>query len=357
MRRKGIIFIFLVTAIMTGMALAGCKPTPTPSPTPTVTLTPTAEATPTPEISPTPLPTPTSTPEPLGSPGNPLVIGLVPFQKDPQVSPNLIELARQLSTRTGLSVQGKVYDAYPPLVAALDDHQVHITLLPPLTYIFAHQRGLVDVALLSNHFGVYSYGVQFLAHADSGFSPYFDPTADKSLTTATLALQQFAGKRPCWVDNKSVSGYVLPAGILADAGITTLDPAIVQSFGGVVRALYIQQICDFGVTFAISGDPRTASSIQDNLPDVLSKVIIIWRSDALIPNQNVAYAASLENSLRQKVTDAFLALVKTTEGKTVLSTANQYNIDDFKVIDDATYDMLRLYQKASGVDLKTVVGR
>ena len=266
-------------------------------------------------------------------------------------------MARQLSTKTGLTIQSKVFDTYINLLAALDDKKVHIAWLPPMTYILAHQRGLVDVALVSNHFGVYSYGTQFLAHVDSGFTPYFDSISAKNTATLASALEQFAGKRPCWVESKSVSGYILPAGILADAGVTTQDPAIVQSFGGVVRALYIQQICDFGATFAISGDPRTASNIQDTLPDVLAKVIVIWQTDALIPNLNVSYASGLTESFRAKITEALMALVKTSDGKTLLSAANQYNIEDLKAFDDSAYDMLRLYQKALGVDIKTLVGR
>jgi phosphonate transport system substrate-binding protein len=284
-------------------------------------------------------------------------MGIVPAQKDPKVSPASAELAKQLTSKTGLTIQTKIFDSYPLLLAAMDDQQVHLVWLPPLTYIHAHQRGLADVILLTNHFGVYSYGTQFLAHADSGFTPYFDPVANKNTSSSAAVLEQFAGKRPCWIDQKSVSGYVLPAGILTDGGITTLEPAILQSVGGVIRALYIQQICDFGATFAISGDPRTASDLQDNLPNVLDKVIVIWRTEALIPNLSLSIAPGLPEGFRPKIVEALTAMVKTPQGKTALSDANQYSIDDLKIIDDTSYDMLRLYLKAAAVDLKTLVGR
>jgi phosphonate transport system substrate-binding protein len=361
MHRNSPNFCLLIVFMLLWSGLAGCRsgPAATPNPGPTLSpsSTPLPQASPTLTVQPSPFPTATATPQPLGSPTNPLIIGIVPAQKGPQVAPASTELAKQLTGKTGLTIQTKIFDSYPLLLAALDDRQVHLVWLYPLSYVYAHQRGLADVILLTNHFGVYSYGTQFLAHVDSGFTPYFDPASDKNTTTAVTVLQQFAGKRPCWIDQKSVSGYVLPAGILNDGGITTLEPAILQSVGGVIRALYIQQICDFGATFAISGDPRTASDIQDNLPNILDKVIIIWRTEALIPNLNLSIAPGLPEGIRLKIIEGLIAMVKTPQGKVVLSDANQYSIDDLKIIDDATYDMLRLYLKAAAVDLKTLAGR
>jgi phosphonate transport system substrate-binding protein len=197
----------------------------------------------------------------------------------------------------------------------------------------------------------------FLANIESGYTPFFDPNTNQNTADAGPALRQFDGKRPCWVEPKSASGYIVPMGLFAMQNISLQEPVLTQSFNAVVRALYIQQICDFGATYAISGDPRTASSIQDVFPDVMQKVVVIWRSDAVIPNLGMVYKSDFPKALRQLLTDALMQWVNTDAGKAALTNANQYNIGDFKEIDDTYYDPLRAYLQASAVDLNTLVGR
>jgi len=94
------------------------------------------------------------------------------------------------------------------------------------------------------------------------------------------------------------------------------QPGVVtQSFTSVVRALYIKGICDYGVTFAYSGDPRTSSEVLQDLPDALNKVIIIWRSDPIIPNLNLSFIPSIPKEIRDNIVSALQDLVITGQGK------------------------------------------
>jgi phosphonate transport system substrate-binding protein len=354
-RPMGVLLILLAGSL----ALVACKSKETPGPTATPTFdvrTPLA-TTARPTFTPTPLPTDTPTPEPLGSPANPIIVGLLMPQNDPLIIGDGDQLASQLSQSTGYTVQAKTFDSYPAILAAIETGNVHVTWLPPFTYILAHQQGLVDAALMTNHFGIYSYGTMFLANIESGFTPFFDPNTNQNTADAGPALRQFNGKLPCWVEAKSASGYIIPMGLFAMENISFQQPVLIQSFDSVVRALYVHQICDFGATYAISGDPRTASSIQDAFPDVMQKVIVIWRSDAVIPNLGMVYKSDFPKALRQLLTDALIQWVNTDAGKTALTNANQYNIGDLKEIDDTYYDPLRTYLQASAVDLNSLVGR
>ncbi len=335
------------------LALAACSSKETPGPT----AAPTLAATILPIFTPTPFPTDTPTPQPLGSPSNPIIMGLLMPQDDPQIIDGGNRLAIQLSQSTGDTVQVKTFDTYPALLTAIGSGNVHITWLPPFTYLLAHQEGLVDAALMTNHFGIYSYGVMFLANIESGFTPFFDPNTNQNTADAGPALSQFAGKRPCWVEPKSASGYVVPMGLFAMQNISLQEPVLTQTFDAVVRALYVQQICDFGATYAYSGDARTASAIQNDFPDVMQKVVVIWRSDAVIPNLGMVYSSNFPNALRQLITDALVQWVNTDAGKAALTNANQYDIGDLQEIADSYYDPLRAYFQVSGVDLTTLVGR
>ncbi len=331
---------------------SGCQANPSPS-AQTQTPAPTQELTPTrvPSQAPTPVP------PPLGSAENPILMGMVYPGDDPQAADAANTLAQQLSAKTGLLVKAIVGTSYETLLAALHQGKTHIAWLPPLTYLLASERGSASVALMSNHFGVYAYGVQFLANAESRFTPYFDPATNQSTADAAHALVQFAGKHPCWVEPASASGYIVPAGLLAQESIPTLPAVITQDHTAVVRALYIKGICDFGATFAISGDPRTASSIQTELPDVMNKVVVIWQTGPIIPNLNISYDSGMHQAIRQKLTDAFMDISRTQDGQKLLTEATRYEISGLQPATDADYQTLKDLVAASQSDLTLLIGK
>ncbi len=330
----------------------------TPKPTLTPTLIPWPfEVTPTATDESTPEPAPTATQELLGSPGNPVVIGFLVGTPSSALSTSFDQIAVELTDATGYSFTSQVFPSYDEMLTAFDEGRLHVAWLPPVTYLVARDQGLVDVLLVSNHFGRYAYGTQFLAHVSSGFTPYFDPVSNQDTADAGAALAEFAGKRPCLTEPGSVSGYWLPLGLLASQSVPTLPAVITQSQNGVIRSLYIQQICDFGATFALSGDPRTASGVLQDMPDVLSKVVVIWRSEAVIPSFNVSVSVDLPNDIRQTLNDALISLVKTADGKALLTNAVGYDIEDLKSVNDDFYNMLRNYMQASGADIATLVGK
>lgn len=352
-------FTWLATLlILSSLLFAACGGKPTPTLTPTdEPPTPTLDFTSTPVPTDTPSPTDTPTPQPLGSAGNPLQFGYVLAPGQAVLPPAAALLTTVLSKDTGYTIQAKPAASYRALLAGMQDGTIHLAFLPPFTYLQANKEGEAKVLLVSNHFGVYAYGAAFMANIFDGYTPFFDPTLEKNLGDASQALTQFSGKRPCLVEPHSGAGYVLPLGILNQAGITTQDAVIAQSFIAVVRALYVRQICDFGVTYAIAGDPRTASAIQTDMPDAVQKVIIVWRSGAVIPNLNVSTIPQLPADMTHKLSTALVALARSDDGKKQLSSAaGDYAIDDLKPIGDDFYDALRPYVTSSGTLLDNLLG-
>jgi len=336
-----VLFTFL-SASLTGCLSATPTITPGPLETPT----------------PTPLPTPTATPPPFGDPRNPLVFGVV-TSNEAQPGGNLNSLlAERLTKASGLSVQVRTFNSYPPLLSEMTERRVHIAWMPPMTYLYASQLGIAQVALLANHFGIYQYGTQFLANAANGFTPYFDPVSGLNSADAVTALAQFKDKRPCWVEPGSVSGYLAPAGLLALNQVPIGEPAFTQSHSAVVRTLYVKGVCDFGATFSISGDPRTASAVLQDLPDAMERIPIIWRSDALIPNLSIVYITGLSEERTKALTAAFLQIGQNPDGLALLSTsADNYQVDAIKVVQDPLYDRLRELIKALKVNPRDFVGK
>ncbi len=319
--------------------------------------TPAKTSTSTPQATATLRPTSTQTPEPPGSKNNPLIIGFVSETHDHKISTAAQQLAAQLTSSTGYTVVSQVFTSYHDLVSALEGGSVQISWLPPLTYIYAYQNNAADVALVTNHFGVYQYGSQFLANSDNHFQSFFDPAHNQNTANAATALNQFKGLRPCWVDLTSPSGYLVPASLLLENGVNYQPGVLTQSFTSVVRALYIKGICDYGVTFAISGDPRTSTEVLKDLPDALDKVVVIWRSDPIIPNLNLSFIPSVPKEIRDSIISTLQDLVITGQGKKILSDANNYDIQDLKIVDDSIYDPLRAVVSRTGIDLQSTLGK
>ncbi len=288
--------------------------------------------------------------ENLGTPENPIIMALAPSATSQELLASGEEIAQMLSEITGYTIETTVPTSYGALVEAMGAGNAHIGWLAPFSYVVASERGFADVALSTIRFGRDHYPTQYIANVDSGFTAYFDPDTGESTADAATALAQFADKKPCWTDPLSSSGYVIPSGILAENGIETRAAAFVQGHPTVARALYSGGICDFGATH---DGILTDSNLLEALPDLTEKVVVIWRSDPVIPNDTVSFATGVPDEVRQKVVDALLQISETDEGKEALNAV--YQIEGLVEVDDTFYDEFRVFLEASGVDLTTLV--
>jgi len=350
MRGRTVRLALLCFWILPALLLGACNRATT-SPTPTLTPSPTPAQTVTPQ------PTRTPTLPPPASEDNPLILGILSESSDPKAAAAGNEIALQIARITNFKVQARLYTTTLSLLADLQASKVHVVFLQPFTYLYARQKGLVQPVLLSNHFGVYQYGATFFANVASKFTLYYDPAKGQNTVDPTTALKQFEGKRPCWVEPASSSGYIVPLGILAEKGVKIKEGVITQSHTAVIRALYITGICDFGATFATTGDPRSAAAVTQDLTDVMNRVIAIYQIDPIIPNLNVSVLASLPRETRDDLVFALRDFVRADKGKAAFSAAAAYEIADFKPADDSLYEPLRTYLKFSGVNIETLIGK
>jgi phosphonate transport system substrate-binding protein len=301
---------------------------------------------------------PTPADIPLGQPGNPLVLGVVTnSEENLELLDASQQFVEQLSALTGYSMQAISVNTTTELLNGMQVGAIHMAWMQPFTYILASRRGYAKVTLVTKHFGVYAYGTQFLANSNSDITSYFDTTTNTNTADAFEALSQLADKRPCWVDPLSASGYVVPSGSLAAQEVTTGSALFMQSHTAVVRALYVMGICDFGATYAIYGDPRTASVLQEDLPDVMQKVVVIWQTGEIIPNLAFTFQGELPEEITEKVTETLMDYVLGPDGLEMVNAATGYEITDLKQIDDTFYDPLRNLLQFSRVNLRTLVGK
>jgi phosphate/phosphite/phosphonate ABC transporter binding protein len=336
---------FLTILLLAGaIFLANCSfprvtianPTQTPSPAPSVTPTVTLA--------------PPFSPATLGSAENPLILALPPAANTSEQIQAAKVIAAQFTQRTGYTVVTIVPESYTELVDDLEKGNAHIVVLDPYAYELAYDRGLVKAAYGVMKDGESVYGSQFLATTKGGFKSYYDGVSEENTEDASVALAQFADKKPCWSDETSASGYIIPLGYLNANGIVTKPAAFVQGHPTVVRSLYATGICDFGGTYV---DARDFPSLEDEFPDLKEQVIVVWQIPKIIPYDIIAFSSSMPEDMRNLFTNQIAAIMQTDAGREAFKTA--YDIEELQVVNDGFYDQFRTYLQASAVDLKTLV--
>ena len=326
------VFIFIISCSLPQVNVAQATETPIPAVTPT-------------DTAPPPLPTPE-----LGLPENPLILALAP-SSNTQVQIDAAKvIAAQFTERTGYAVVTVIPDSYTALVDALEKGNAHIVLLDAFSYELAYQKGLVQAVFATITDGKATYGSQFIASRKGGFESYFDPIAQTNTAEASIALAQFADKKPCWSDETSPSGYVFPFGFLNQNQIQTRAAAFVQGHPTVVRSVYLGGICDFGATYI---DARKFPSLEDQYPDLMEQVIVVWQIPEIIPYSVLAFSTKIPQSMRDLFTNIVPALMQTTDGKAAFKAA--YDIEELLPVNDAYFAEFHEYVDESRLELSALV--
>lgn len=265
----------------------------------------------------------------LGLAENPLILALAPSANSPEQISAAREIANQFMERTGYVVVTVVPDSYPALVDALEKGNAHIVLLDPLSYALAYQKDLVRAQFAVVKDDKIKYGAQFLASRKSGFTPYFDTDTKSNTADAIIALEQFNDKKPCWSEETSPSGYVIPLGLLNQARVQTRPAAFVGGQTTVVRSLYAGGICDFGGTYI---DARKFPSLENEYPDLIEQVHIIWQVPEIIPYEVLAFSTQMPESMQELFAELIPAIFQTDAGNSAFKSA--YEIEALQKVND-----------------------
>ena len=346
MNRRRYLLLFIV--FTASFLLADCSIPSIPgivqsTPTPTLIME-------TPLIS-TDTPLPPAPAVELGLAENPLILALPPAANTKEQIDSANQIAAQITERTGHTVVTIVPDSYTALVEALANGNAHIVLLEPYAYELAYRRDLVNAAYAVLRDGEGKYGAQFIAARGAGFSSYFNPLNETNIISdARIAINQLANKKPCWSDETSASGYVIPLGYLNMYQLNTRPPAFVGGHPTVVRSLYATGICDFGATYI---DARKFPSLEDEYPDLVEQVIVIWRIPDIIPYEVLAFSTNMPQEMRDQIANIIPAILQTEAGKTAFKAA--YDIEEIEPVNDGYYEEFRIYLDESRVDLTTLV--
>jgi phosphonate transport system substrate-binding protein len=331
---------WLMITVLTACSL----PTTTPRPTATASMPAGTES-----ATATATDVPTPAPE-LGDVGKPILLALPPAQSlDAVAIANGQTLASLLEEQTGYRIVAVAPTTYTDLIEAMRIGNAHIAVLPPFAIVQAYQKKAVKAAFATTQDEIASIGAQFIARSDR-FNSYFDASDEKNTADATVALSQFSGKKACWTEPDSLSGHLVPAGILGWYDIPTQEGAFLQSQFSVVRAVYLGEVCDFGGTYI---DARNYPALKDDYPNLMGEIVVVWRVPPIIPYDGIFFSPSVPSDMSAKLLAALEQVFLSDSGRTLLESL--YGIKGLLAVQDIFYVEFTRYIQSSGADLTGLV--
>jgi ABC-type phosphate/phosphonate transport system substrate-binding protein len=100
-------------------------------------------------------------------------------------------------------------------------------------------------------------------------------------------------------------------------------------------------------------DARKFPSLEDQFPDLIEQVMVVWRIPPIIPYEVLAFSTQMPVGMRELFAAQVPAILQTEEGKAAFQTA--YGVEMLEPVNDAYYAEFRKYVNASGVDLGTLI--
>ncbi|UJP10192.1 phosphate/phosphite/phosphonate ABC transporter substrate-binding protein [Microbacterium sp. KUDC0406] len=247
-----------------------------------------------------------------------LVFGVVPDSVDTET--NYQPLMDYIAKETGKKVEYHESTDYAALIEAAIAGKVDVASFSGFTYITATNNG-AELTPISS------------IVTKEGQEPGYYSQAIVPKGSSVKSLADFTGRKVCFVDPSSTSGYLFPSYNLLEAGI---DPEkdITPVFAGKH---------DVSVTKVGEGKECEAGFAEDSEVAKSDKVTKI--AETMVPGAPLVYADALPDDVKKKLTDA---LSEVTIDDIIAAGVSSADSDAFratfyatKPVDDKYYDVIR----------------
>ncbi|MFK0240323.1 MULTISPECIES: phosphate/phosphite/phosphonate ABC transporter substrate-binding protein [unclassified Microbacterium] len=249
---------------------------------------------------------------------NTLVFGVVPDSVDTET--NYQPLMDYIAEITGKTVEYHESTDYAALIEAAVAGKVDVASFSGFTYVTATNNGAKLTPISS-------------IVTEEGQEPGYFSQAIVPAGSDIKSLEDFKGKKVCFVDPSSTSGYLFPSYNLLKAGI---DPKtdITPVFAGKH---------DVSVTKVGEGVECEAGFAEDSEVEKSDKVKVI--DETMVPGAPLVYSSTLPDDVSKKLIDG---LSEITIDDIIAAGIDGADTDAFrsvfyatKPVDDAYYDLIR----------------
>jgi phosphonate transport system substrate-binding protein len=247
-----------------------------------------------------------------------LVFGVVPDSVDTQT--NYQPLMDYIAQETGKQVEYHESTDYAALIEAAVAGKIDVASFSGFTYVTALNNG-AEITPISSII------------TDKGQEPGYYSEAIVPKDSSITKIEEFAGKKVCFVDPSSTSGYLFPSYNLLEAGI---DPE--QDITPVFAGKH-----DVSVTKTAEGVECEAGFAEDSEVEKNDGVKVIDRT--MVPGAPIVESDSLPADVKEKLEQA---LSEVTIDQIIDSGVKSADSDAFRAtfygtspVDDAYYDTIR----------------
>jgi phosphonate transport system substrate-binding protein len=260
-----------------------------------------------------------------------LVFAAVPSENAQSLQQAYQPIIAMLEKETGKQVRFQSATDYAAVIEAQRTDKVDIAQYGPLSYVLARNSGVKATPIAAQ---------TLTKGAQPGYRSY-------AITRAGSPIHSIAdlkGKKVCFVDPNSTSGYLYPKAALLDAGIDPakdITPVMTGGHDASVLAVASGQ-CDAG----FAEDSMVDHILIDKGQLKPGQVTTIWKSD-VIAGSPVAISDDLSPDLKAKITEAFQTKANVdylnANGfcSTTCKAADDAGDWGYAKVDDAFYDGVR----------------
>ncbi len=247
-----------------------------------------------------------------------LVFGVVPDSVDTET--NYQPLMDYIAEITGTTVEYHESTDYAALIEAAVAGKVDVASFSGFTYVTATNNGAKLTPISS-------------IVTDEGQEPGYYSQAIVPADSDISSIDEFAGKKVCFVDPSSTSGYLFPSYNLLEAGIdpkTDITPVFAGKHDVSVQKVGEGVECEVG--FAEDSEVEKSDAV---------KVI----DETMVPGAPLVYSSTLPDDVAQELIDG---LSEITIDDIIAAGIDGADTDAFrsvffatKPVDDAYYDLIR----------------
>lgn len=263
-----------------------------------------------------------------GSPHE-LVFAAVPSEDSANLQQDYAPLIKMLETETGKEVRFQQATDYAAIVEGQRAGKIDIAKYGPFSYMLARKKGVDAEAVAAQA-------------EEEGKPPGYESYAITRPDTDIDSLADFRGKKVCFVDPTSTSGYLYPTAGLIEASVDPKNVEPIMAGGHDAAALGVASgQCDAGFAFDTMVDRQLIQ--QGDLQR--GQLETVWRSET-IPGDPAAVSADLSPELRKSITSALRTKANSDYLRTHGYCEGECRVGDtggwgFARVDDSYYDSIR----------------
>jgi phosphonate transport system substrate-binding protein len=259
-----------------------------------------------------------------------LVFAAIPAEESASLQESYQPVIDMLEAETGKEVEFRQATDYAAVIEGQLAGQIQIAQYGPLSFVLAQTEG-ADISPVAAYIDA--------AGQEPGYTSYGITRPGSGIES----IEDFAGKKICFVEPNSTSGYLYPTAGLLDAGIdptTGITPVFAGSHDASVLEVAAGR-CDAGFAFDSMVDTQL---IQSGALQA-GAVTKVWESD-VIPGSPVAISnqlsAGLQDQLRkafaEKANSDYLLAHDFCQGDCAVGDEDSWG---YAAVDDADYDPIR----------------